>query len=139
MLSRTGLSSKDGAQGFPANERKESSGREKSQRGIEVSLFAESLRRPSFLQCAISEGKDVRRFPASMHFWRRWHCPMLAGRDEIWLFVRMSQRSFRGNDPSGMVLMALLLKAIISRERHCASSFGKTVNLQSEKKATLSL
>ena len=64
---------------------------------------------------------------------------MLAGRDEILLFVRMSQRSFRGNDPSGMVVMPLPLKAIISRERHCASSFGKTVKLQSEKNAILSL
>jgi len=139
MLSSTRLSDEDGAHGFPAKERKESSGRVKSHVGIELNLFAESLRRPSFLQWAISWGKEVRRLPASMHFWRRWHCPMLAGIDEIWLLVSMSQRSFRGKDPSGMVVMPLLLKAIISRERHCASSFGKVVNLQSEKKAILSL
>ena len=64
---------------------------------------------------------------------------MLAGREVIWLLVRMSQRSFRGKDPSGMVVMLLPLKAIISSERHWASSFGKTVKLQSEKKAILSL
>ncbi len=68
MSSRIGLSSKDGAQGFPANERNESSGRENSQVGNDVRLFDESRRRPSFRQCAISAGRDVRRFPASMHF-----------------------------------------------------------------------
>lgn len=38
-----------------------------------------------------------------------------------------------------MVVMWFPLKAIISRERHCANSLGKVVKLQSEKKATLSL
>ena len=68
MLSRTGLSSKEGVQGFPANDRKDSSGREKSQDGIDVSLFAESLRSPSLRQCDISIGRDVSWLPASMHF-----------------------------------------------------------------------
>lgn len=55
------------------------------------------------------------------------------------LFVRISQRSCGGNAPSGMVVMALPLKATISREQHLANGMGNVANLQLEKNAILRL
>jgi len=105
MELRMGLSSAVGAQGFPANERKESSGIWKSHCGSSASLFAESRRSPSFRHADISVGREVSRLPANMHFCRRWQCPILFGNSKISLFVRMSQRNLRGKAPSGMVVM----------------------------------
>ena len=68
MAGRVGLSGNEGAQGLPANDRKESSGRVKSQGGREVSSLDERRSRPSFRQWDISSGRDVSLLPANMHF-----------------------------------------------------------------------
>lgn len=59
MSSRTGLSSNEGAQGFPANDKKASSGRLNSQVGSLVMLFTDILSRPSFWQLTNSSGRVV--------------------------------------------------------------------------------
>src|SRR5690349_6940348 len=129
-----------GRQGLPAKAKKDNSGSSlKSHVGISSILLADNRRRPSFLQLAISSGKLFSWFPASMHFWRRWHFPILRGSKSIRLFVRINHLRFGGSESSGIFFMPLPLNAIISRERHSASCLGKVAKLQSEKKAILRL
>lgn len=123
--------------GFPEKDKNPNSGISNSHAGSSGKRLQLNLNKPSFLQALISSGKDVSWLPASIHFCNRSQRPILFGNSVIALSVRINHLSRAGKLSSGMKRMVLLLKATISRFGHAASSAGKVVKEQFEKKAIL--
>lgn len=127
-------------QGFPAKDRKASFGREKSHLGSEENRLAERRRRDKFVKEDMESGKDVRRLPDSISFWRLGHeVPREDGKEGRRLSVRISQRSFGGREFSGIEAMRFERKAIMERFGWVERTEGKVVKLQEERKRILRL